>query len=69
MLDQTILFVMTETALARDTHVNSEIELSGAVPFNLARFGGHTKKNDTSDWQTTVQPQSTCLIIPNVTSL
>ena len=35
MLDQTILFVMTETALAHDTHDNSEIELSGLFPFYL----------------------------------
>jgi len=32
MLDQTILFLMIETALAHDTHDNSEIVLAGSAP-------------------------------------
>ena len=31
MLDQTILFVTTETALAHDTHDNTKIVLSGSA--------------------------------------
>jgi chemotaxis protein CheZ len=40
MLDQTFLFVMTETAPAHDTHDNSEIELSGSAPCTFQDITG-----------------------------